>query len=322
MKQLKQYRIQIAALSETRMYDSGVKPVSNCTMIYSGASHDSKTRKAYGVAICLDQTATKVWKESGSKWKPISEGIIKIRLYCAPIHITVIAVYSPINPQTKEMDYECDKFYADLQDTVNEISSKDMLIIMGNLNAHIGKSQLSQQQSITCSIGPFTVDVTNENGTKLIDFCEMNNILLSNTFFTHKTIHQTSWIHPRSKKWHMIDYTLVNKKFRTIVEDVRMFRRAAGVIGTDHHLMRAKFRMHLKSRRKNIDVKRLKMDTSKLKDQQLIGAFQKDLSGTTEEVKDVTISIDKRYELFTTQTNEKAKSHFSIDKNIRKGKNG
>lgn len=48
----------------------------------------SKTRKAHGVAICLDQTATKVWKDSGSEWEPISEHIVKIRLQCTPIHIT------------------------------------------------------------------------------------------------------------------------------------------------------------------------------------------------------------------------------------------
>jgi hypothetical protein len=93
------------------MYDSGIRSVSDYTMIYSGAPHETKTRKAHGVAICLDQTATKVWKDSGSEWVPISERIIKIRLYCAPIHITVIAVYSPINPLTKQTGDECDKFY-------------------------------------------------------------------------------------------------------------------------------------------------------------------------------------------------------------------
>ncbi|UJR38866.1 hypothetical protein I4U23_031534 [Adineta vaga] len=89
-------------------------------MLYSGAPHDSKTRKAHGVAICLNPIATKVWKESGSEWVPINERIIKIRLYCAPVHITVIAVYSPINPITKQMSDESDKFYNDLQDTLND----------------------------------------------------------------------------------------------------------------------------------------------------------------------------------------------------------
>ena len=110
-------------------------------MIYSGAPYDRKTRKAHGVAICLNPIPTKVWKDSGSKWVPISERIIKIRLYCGPSHITVIAVYSPINSTTKQMSVENDKFYKGLQDTLNDVSKKDMIIVMGDLNARVGNDQ-------------------------------------------------------------------------------------------------------------------------------------------------------------------------------------
>ncbi|CAF4057828.1 unnamed protein product, partial [Rotaria magnacalcarata] len=40
------------------MYDSGVKFVNDYAIIYSGAPSDNKTRKAHGVAICLDPIAT------------------------------------------------------------------------------------------------------------------------------------------------------------------------------------------------------------------------------------------------------------------------
>ena len=189
------------------MCDSGIKLVSDYTMIYSGAPNDRKTRNAHGVAICLDPIATKVWKDSGSEWIPINERIIKIRLYCAPIYITVIAVYSPINPKTNQMSDESDKFYNDLQDAINDVSTKDMIIIMGDLNARVGNDQQRRHKHVLKNgIGPFTVDIENENGTKLLDFCEINNILISNTFFKHKLVHQTSWMHPKNKKWHMIDY--------------------------------------------------------------------------------------------------------------------
>jgi len=57
------------------------------------------------------------------------------------MHITGIAVYSPVNPVTKQMGVVSDKFYADLQDTINNVSTNDMLIIMGDLNARVGKNQ-------------------------------------------------------------------------------------------------------------------------------------------------------------------------------------
>ncbi|CAF4810389.1 unnamed protein product, partial [Rotaria sp. Silwood2] len=125
-------------------------------MIYSGASSDNKTRRAHGVAICLDPIVTKVWQDSGSEWEAVSERIIKVRLKCTPIDITVLSVYSPVNPSTKQMASDADKFYHDLQDTIKNVSTNDMLIIMGDLNARVGGNQ--QQMLPTNSVGPFTVD--------------------------------------------------------------------------------------------------------------------------------------------------------------------
>jgi exonuclease III len=66
--------------------------------VYSGASSCNKTRSAHGVAIYLEKQASNVWKESGSVWEAVNETIIRIRLRCKPIYVTIIAIYSPINP--------------------------------------------------------------------------------------------------------------------------------------------------------------------------------------------------------------------------------
>ncbi len=47
---------------------------------------------------------------------------------------------------------------------------------------------------------------------------------------------------------------------------MRVFRRAAGTIGTDHHLMRSKIKLHLKSIRKKNQQTRLCLDRLKLQD--------------------------------------------------------
>ncbi|CAF4706393.1 unnamed protein product, partial [Rotaria magnacalcarata] len=39
------------------------------------------------------------------------------------------------------MANDADKFYSDLQDTINNVSTNDMLIIMGDLNARVGGNQ-------------------------------------------------------------------------------------------------------------------------------------------------------------------------------------
>ena len=78
------------------------------------------------------------------------------------------------------------------------------------------------------------------------------------------------------------------------MEDVRMVRRAAGVIGTDHHLMRVKIKMHLRSRRKHVNTKKMNVDSTKLKDDKLLEPFQKDLSDILDDVWSDTISIGDR----------------------------
>jgi hypothetical protein len=41
----------------------------------------------------------------------------------------MIAVYYPVNPKMNQISDESDKFYADLQDTINDVPANDMLII-------------------------------------------------------------------------------------------------------------------------------------------------------------------------------------------------
>ncbi|CAF3824708.1 unnamed protein product, partial [Adineta steineri] len=200
------------------MYDSGVITKDDYSMVYSGAPSSNKTRSAHGVAIYLDKHAASVWRESGAKWEAVS----------------IIAVYSPINPNgSKQATEESNAFYAKLQQTVDKVPRGDMLLILGDFNARVGKQQNLTSKNV---IGPHAVDKINENGKQLIDFCSHNELIVSNTFYQHKAVHQMTWKHPATKKWHMLDYTLVNKKFRSSVEDVRVFRNAAGAIGTDHHL--------------------------------------------------------------------------------------
>ncbi|CAF4654535.1 unnamed protein product, partial [Rotaria socialis] len=296
MKQLQKNRIQIAALSETCMYDSGVKIINEFTWIFSGLPSVNKTRNAHGVAICLDKTAAKVWKDSGSEWEAVSERIVKIKLKCLFVNLTIISIYSPVNPTNNKKNDDSQKFYNDLQDVINRIPTEDMYIIMGDFNARVGWNN-QKQQNLSNSIGPYAVDITNENGEKLIDLSTINNLIITNTFFKHKLVHQTSWMHPGNKQWHMIDYTLVNKKFRSSIEDCRMYRKAAGAIGTDHHLMRIKIKLHFRSRRK-LFQKKVVYDSIKMKNDNALKQFQKDLIPTLSDATDKTISIDEKYDRF------------------------
>ncbi|CAF4394209.1 unnamed protein product, partial [Rotaria magnacalcarata] len=206
----------------------------------SGASEKECTRVAHGAAVCLGPKASRAWRNSGSIWRSVNSRIVAVRIKCQSIPITVIAVYAPVNPSN-------------------------------GLNARVGVEQASSAQSV---VGKHAVDKQNQNGRRLADFCLFNGFMITNTFFPHKPVHQTTWMHPKTKKWHMFDYILVNRKFRNSIQDVRAHRGETGGIGTDHHLLRAKVCLHLKCRKKTTETGRLKLDYEKLNNEKLVAEFQ------------------------------------------------
>ncbi|CAF4163850.1 unnamed protein product [Rotaria sp. Silwood2] len=209
------------------------------TFIHSGAVGKERSRAAHGAAVCLDPKASRAWRNSGSIWNSGNSGIVTVRIKCQPIPITVIAVYAPVNPSNGLKAYveACDEFYKALQSSIDNTNKGNIILIMGDFNARVGVEQTSSAQSV---VGKHAVDKQNQNDRRLVDFCLFNGFVITNTFFPHKPVHQTTWMHPKTKQWHMLDYVLVNRKFRNSIQDVRAHRGATGGIGTDHHLLRAK----------------------------------------------------------------------------------
>ena len=112
------------------------------TRIYSGAPSMDKTKAAHGVAICLNKKATAAWKNIGAVWKPINERIVMAQLQYTPVNLTLIAIYAPINPNGQQIATNAsDPFYVDLQRTINSVPANDLLLIMGDFNARVGKQQ-------------------------------------------------------------------------------------------------------------------------------------------------------------------------------------
>ncbi|CAF1574985.1 unnamed protein product [Didymodactylos carnosus] len=233
--------------------------------------------------------------------------------------ITVLAVYAPVYPSNgqKAQSAASVEFYKCLQEAMDKVSRRDMVLLMGDFNARVG---LQQSQTAGDVIGKHTIDQQNENGQHLVDFCSLNNLIVTNTFFQHKPVHQASWMHPGNKRWRLLDYILVNRKFRTSVHDVRAHRGAAGFIGTDHHLFRAKVKIHLKSRTKNQQQKRLKLDYQKLHNDTLRDGFKRDIERKKNEVYDDEMTIDEKYSQFVEHVRELGTRYFQQENNAKKRK--
>ena len=84
----------------------------------------------------------------------------------------VIQVYAPTS-NTEEAEVEW--FYEDLQDLLELIPPKDVLVTIGDWNAKVGS------QEIPGVAGKFGLGVQNEAGQRLIEFCQENALIIENT---------------------------------------------------------------------------------------------------------------------------------------------
>ena len=100
--------------------------------------------------------------------------MISVRFQGKPFNITVIQVYAPTS-NTEEAEVEW--FYEDLQDLLELIPKKDILFVIGDWNAKVGS------QAIPGVTGKFGLGVQNEAGQSLIEFCQENTLVITNTLF-------------------------------------------------------------------------------------------------------------------------------------------
>ena len=97
--------------------------------------------------------------------------MISVHFQGKPFSITVIQVYAPT---TNTEEAEVEQLYEDLL----ELTPKtNVLFIIGDWNAKVGS------QTIPGVAGKFGLEVQNEAGQRLTEFCQENTLLIANTLF-------------------------------------------------------------------------------------------------------------------------------------------
>ena len=107
-------------------------------------------------------------------YKTMGPRMIKARFHTASGKTTIVQVYAPTSSATEQ---EMDEFYEALQQTVQEISSQDLTIIMGDMNAKVGKDWRTWRGAL----GKQGYGEENERGERMLKFCLNNNLQIMNT---------------------------------------------------------------------------------------------------------------------------------------------
>ena len=175
--------------------------------------------------------------------KGINDRLISLRIPLShgKKFATIISAYAPTLTNSDEVK---DKFYEDLNILVTSVPTRDKLVILGDFNARVG----CDSDSWDGVIGKHGVGKCNSNGLLLLQTCAEHNLLITNTIFRLPTRNKTSWMHPRSKHWHLIDYVIVKRKDR---QDVHVTKALCGAeCWTDHRLIISKLNLRIQPLRR------------------------------------------------------------------------
>lgn len=298
---LEKYKMDITAVQEIRWLNSGNTKISKSVILYSGKEDTHE----FGTGFVIKEG---LMSELIS-FKPINERICSIRLRGKWYNISLIAVHAP----TEEAEEGTkDAFYERLEQTVNEIPKEDMMLVLGDYNAKVGREETSQLQ-----FGKHSLHASsNDNGNRLVDFAVSNNLLIKSTMFPHKDIHKQTWISNDGITRNQIDHVLIDSRHGSNIIDVRSCRGADG--DTDHILIKAKTRLRLAARKEKSQKKEVQWNIEKLKQQEVKDRYQQKIEQECGEINMQNLQVEEMWKTIKETIREASKEILGEKQNTKK----
>ena len=250
VNEMNRYNLGLLAVTEARWTQTGKQKLNTGEVIIWSGRQDNNHEE--GVALII----SKKHANAVLQWRPISERLLYVRMNSKYAKLSILIAYAPINAASEE---DKDQFYSTVQAAMKDIPAHDVLLLLGDFNARVGSNNTDRERVM----GKHGVGECTDNGERLIDLCEENNLVIGGTLFQHKTIHKLTWTSPDRRTQSQIDHVIINGKWRHSLQDVRVMRHAD--VGSDHNLIVAK--LTLKLRKAKIGDKRSqRFDVAKLRD--------------------------------------------------------
>ncbi|BHF66282.1 hypothetical protein SprV_0200929800 [Sparganum proliferum] len=162
-RELARYKVDIAALTETRFSEQGqLEEVgAGYTFFWSGRPRAERRDAGVALAIRNDIVGRLASLPHGLKRSPDEPSSASPR---GGKFATIISAYAP--PMTSP-DASRDKFYEDLHALLATVSKADKLIVLGDFNARVGTDHTAWRGVL----GPHGLRGSNDNGLLLLRTC-------------------------------------------------------------------------------------------------------------------------------------------------------
>ena len=239
VRELDRYNIKVAALQETKWFGRNVYVVGESVVLTAGRKtpqRNESRQRGEEVAIVLSKEAATVWRAGGEQWSAWGSRIVKVSLGSGKgslSRIHILSCYAPTFAASREDEL----FFNNLQQALDEVPLTDPYIVLGDFNARVGSRGSPEMDDWGGVRGSHGMGLVND---ALLNFLSLNEATICNTWF-RKDIHKSTWQHPKSKKWHCIDYAIIRKRDQRRCLDSCVKRGAE--CNTDHNLLRTKIRL-------------------------------------------------------------------------------
>ena len=133
----------------------------------------------------------------------------------------------------------------------------EVVIAMGDFNAKVGCGE----HLFWILLDNFGLGSRNERGSRLLQFCEENNMMIANTYFQLLKRRLYTWRSPGDIYRNKIDLILISKRFRNAVMQAGTCPGAD--VGSDHNPLMTKMNIKLKKPKKNIINQQIELNLLK-----------------------------------------------------------
>ena len=270
-RELDRYKVEIAEEGLLKEFGAGY------TFFWSGRKKDE--RREAGVGFSIKSASSQDFQKAYmTAWWRAETSLYGKR------HATIVSAYAPTMTDPDEVK---DKFYDDLDSVISAAPRTEKLLFLGDFNARVSTDHQTWEGVIKSE----GIGKCNSNGLLLLRKCAELELLIANTVFHLSTRRKTSWMHHRSKHWHLIDCVIARRKDR---QDIRVTKTMCGAdCWTDHRLVISKLNLRIQPVRqpqgKNMPKK---LDISKLKQDSKRQAFVNDLCSRLDALEHSSEDVD------------------------------
>ena len=163
--------IDVCCIQETRWKGEGVRFIKGKDTKYKIFYIGSKEGQA-GVAVLIRER----WVDKVVEVKRINSRLILVKLIIGECLVSVISAYAPQAGRTEE---EKDDFWEQLTGLCMTISDREMIMIGGDLNGHVGE----RCESYEGVHGDYGFGSRNQEGVRILDFAAAMDMVVCNTLF-------------------------------------------------------------------------------------------------------------------------------------------